>query len=76
MKRERGMSLEQIRTTLRNERIAAPNGGSLWSKSTLAELIKHHDSLAHLPLLESQDVTPVTDAPDARVSAGEGGDAH
>ena len=75
MKRDGGLSLEAISASLRRGGFAAPNGGAVWSKSTLAELIKHHDSLAHLPMLQPQGETPVTDSPDAPVSTGEGGHA-
>lgn len=61
-----GLTLSAISAVLRTRRILAPNGGRTWSKSTLAELVRSHESLAHLPVLEGKgamDAKPVHDAP-------------
>lgn len=47
--RSNGLTLDAIRQRLREDRTPAPGGGRWWSKTTLANLIKTHDSLAHLP---------------------------
>lgn len=65
-----GLTLAGIRAALRTRRIAAPNGGDAWSKSTLAQLIQSHASLAHLPLLAVKGGAASTPAHDAPASPG------
>lgn len=68
LKREKQMSLRAIADVLRKNRVHAPNGGLRWPKSTLAELVKTHESLAHLPMLAGQCATPVAAMPEAAAS--------
>jgi DNA invertase Pin-like site-specific DNA recombinase len=63
-----GLSLSTIRAALRELRQPAPSGGALWPKSTLAELIRTHESLAHLPLHAGELAAPAAAAPDAPAS--------
>jgi site-specific DNA recombinase len=72
MRRELGRSLREIADALRKAGTPAPNGGPRWSKSTLSELIRTHDSLAHLPLLENEGGAGHTAAPDAPASSHSG----
>lgn len=62
-----GNSLASIGALLRRRGVPAPNGGDRWSKSTLAALIKGHDSLLHLPVW-GQSPAPATAPPEVRVS--------
>lgn len=66
-----GLSLATIRGVLRDRRIKAPNGGALWPKSTLAELIRTHASLAHLPLHGEEPAGRPASAPEAPASTGD-----
>lgn len=64
--RAQGMPLRAIADWLRGQRIAAPGGGARWPKSTLAELIRTHETLAHLPMLAAESAataSAVTEAP-------------
>lgn len=70
-----GLSLATIRGVLRDRRIAAPNGGALWAKSTLAELVRTHGSLVHLPLHDGDGAASLAQALDAVASTGEQGHA-
>lgn len=63
-----GVSLRRIAARLLSGAIAAPNGGREWSTSTLSELVKSHDSLAHLPLHGAEDARSEAAAPDQEFS--------
>lgn len=65
--RANGLPLQAIRERLREEGISAPQGGRWWSKSTLANLIQSHNTLAHLPLLQERAPDPDA-APDPEAS--------
>lgn len=62
-----GHSLDTIRQRLREDRTPAPSGGRWWSKSVLANLIKTHDSLAHLPMAGAQPESSTPTPTDAEV---------
>lgn len=68
-----GKSLRAIATTLKAEKVAAPNGGDRWPISTLAALIESHDSLEHLPLFDGTQVAPA-DAPAPETALSVAGD--
>lgn len=68
MSTQNGLSLATIRAVLRDRRVPAPSGGALWPKSTLAELIRTHASLAHLPLHAGELAEPAAAAPEAPAS--------
>lgn len=59
--RGRRMSLQQIAHTLETMGIAAPRGGSSWSKTSVSRVVATHDGLNHIP--------PLTDLPETDVSA-------
>jgi hypothetical protein len=70
--RQAGKSFGDIATELRRVGIRAPNGGPRWSKSTLSELVRTHDSLAHLPVLENEGGAGHSAASDALASPHSG----
>lgn len=60
-----GMTFDAMRHVLRERGVAPPNGGARWAKSSLAEIVKSHPSLTHLPLQLPQGaaaIGPVLDA--------------
>lgn len=61
-------SLRTIRGRLHDRRITSPTGKRWWSTSTLANLIDTHESLSHLPLLQSQPAADVSLSPEGDVS--------
>lgn len=61
-------SLRTIRMRLHDRRITSPTGKRWWSTSTLANLIDTHESLSHLPLLQTQPAADVPLSPEAGVS--------
>lgn len=71
-----GIKLRALAAQLQAEGIAAPNGGAVWSISTLNEMVRTHDSLAHLPLAELQDVAGPAASREAVVSAQEVAGVH
>jgi site-specific DNA recombinase len=65
--REAGTTLAALAALLSERNVPAPNGGARWSRNTLNELVKSHDSLVHLPLYDDS-AAPAAAAPDAQVS--------
>lgn len=63
--RAEGLSLRAIRAELRRARVPAPNGGDLWSPSSINRVCETHDSLSHLPFAQQ----PAGTAPAARDAA-------
>lgn len=45
-----GMAFSAIANALKLRRIASPNGGRTWSKSTIKNICETHESLLHLPI--------------------------
>lgn len=70
MRLQRGLTLEAMATRLRRDGVTAPGGGERWSKSTLNEIVRTHDSLSHLPLLGADSAAPAAHAPETTPSPG------
>lgn len=66
------LSLRAIADQLAGEGIPAPAGGAAWSPNTLNELIRSHESLAHLPLHAPDAAAPGAPAPEAPASVAPG----
>ena len=71
-----GMTLRALAAHLKAEGVLAPAGGVDWSTSTLNEMVRSHDSLAHLPLVESEDGAAAVGSHEAGASVGEGAHVH
>ena len=54
--REQGHSFREIRARLRALRIPAPEGGCVWSPSSIQSVIRNHTELARLPLADAAEV--------------------
>lgn len=72
LREQAGFSFRDIAAHLRQARVPAPNNSRSWSTSTIANVIKTHADLAHLPV--SENGTPAASAtPDTEAShAGHG----
>ncbi len=70
------MTYDAMRHVLRERGVPAPNGGQRWAKSSLAEIVKTHSSLTHLPLQPMQVAPAACPAPEAAASERSDTDAH
>lgn len=71
MHQAQGLSLATISAVLRDRRVLSPTGAARWSKSTLADLIRTHASLCHLPVHGAEPASALPAAPDAAASPGD-----
>lgn len=66
--RRQRASLRTLRDMLQEQRIVSPTGRRIWALDTLRTLIKTHDSLTHLPLLDEHGTPSPAPLPVTEVS--------
>lgn len=55
-------SMSELAAQLRKAGIAAPQGGTTWSKNTIKRVLETHDGLKHLPAAPQPHEPPVSEA--------------